>query len=76
MYLLSLDIGTSSIKVSVVDASTQKCVATSQYPGEESLIISEKPGYTEQDPLLWCYNAHLPLLAVMLRTHTIIRNDN
>lgn len=53
MYLLGLDIGTSSIKVSVVDIATQKRVATAQYPVEEAEIKSVKPGWAEQSPNDW-----------------------
>lgn len=57
MYLLGLDIGTSSIKVSVVDIDTQKRVATAQYPEEEAEIKSLKSGWAEQSPVDWWQNA-------------------
>ena len=38
MLLLGIDIGTSFIKVSVVDAATQKCIAVAQYPETENPI--------------------------------------
>ncbi|WP_316816228.1 xylulokinase [Pedobacter nyackensis] len=57
MYLLGLDIGTSSIKVSVVDIATQKRIATAQYPEEETEIKSLKPGWAEQSPADWWTNA-------------------
>lgn len=57
MYLLGLDIGTSSIKVSVVDIDTQKRVATAQYPEEEAEIKSLKTGWAEQSPVDWWQNA-------------------
>jgi len=53
MLLLGIDIGTSSIKVSVVDAATQKVVASAQYPDEEAPIIAVKPGWAEQSPISW-----------------------
>jgi xylulokinase len=56
MLLLGIDIGTSSIKVSVVDADTQKAVASVQYPDEETPIISVKPGWAEQSPDMWWEN--------------------
>lgn len=62
MYLLGLDIGTSSIKVSVVDVDTQKRVATSQYPEEEAEIKSPQPGWAEQSPADWWQNAILAIL--------------
>lgn len=57
MYLLGIDIGTSSIKVAVVDVNTQKCIKAVQYPEEETEIKSIKPGWAEQSPLDWWQNA-------------------
>jgi xylulokinase len=53
MLLLGIDVGTSSIKVSVVDAQTQQCVASAQYPDTESEIKSVQPGWAEQSPEMW-----------------------
>lgn len=53
MLLLGIDLGTSSIKVSVVNADTQKCIATAQYPEDEVDIISVQTGWAEQSPDLW-----------------------
>lgn len=54
MLLLGVDIGTSSIKVSVVDADTQMCVASVRYPEDhENNILSVVPGWAEQSPDMW-----------------------
>jgi xylulokinase len=53
MLLLGIDVGTSSIKVSVVEADTHTCVASAQFPETESPIISTKPGWAEQSPDAW-----------------------
>ena len=53
MYLLGIDIGTSSVKVSVVNAQTQQSVASAFYPETEAEIISVKTGWAEQDPDTW-----------------------
>jgi xylulokinase len=53
MLLLGIDLGTSSIKVSVVDAQTQKCIASAQYPETEVDIIAANTGWAEQSPDLW-----------------------
>ena len=53
MLLLGIDLGTSSIKVSVVDAATQQCIASAQYPETEASIITPQPGWAEQSPDLW-----------------------
>ncbi len=53
MYLLGIDIGTSSIKVSVVEASTSQCIASAQFPETESAITSLEKGWAEQSPEMW-----------------------
>lgn len=53
MLLLGIDLGTSSIKVSVIDASTRKCIASAQFPETEVDIISSQTGWAEQSPDLW-----------------------
>jgi xylulokinase len=53
MLLLGIDLGTSSVKVSVVDAATQKSVASAQFPDTEAPIIAPVPGWAEQDPEQW-----------------------
>jgi xylulokinase len=53
MLLLGIDLGTSSIKVSVVDSSTQQRIASTQYPDTEVPIISKETGWAEQSPDEW-----------------------
>ncbi len=53
MLLLGIDVGTSSIKVSVVDAQTQQSLASAQYPEIETAIDAPQPGWAEQSPGMW-----------------------
>src|SRR5579875_2782619 len=53
MLLLGIDLGTSSIKVSVIDAATQNTIASAQYPETEVDIISPQNGWAEQSPDQW-----------------------
>jgi xylulokinase len=62
MYLLGIDVGTSSIKVAVVDVQTQKSIATVQYPEEETQIKSLKQGWAEQAPMDWWNNVQQAIL--------------
>lgn len=62
MLLLGIDIGTSSIKVSIVDAQTQNCVATAQYPDIETGITSHQKGWAEQSPDMWWENVQQAIL--------------
>lgn len=63
--LLGIDVGTSSIKVSVVDAQTGRCVASAQHPETEAAIIALQPGWAEQPPEDWwaCTQTALQKLA-------------
>lgn len=53
MLLLGLDIGTSSIKASVVDAQSGQLLAAASYPEAEAEIVVPRPGWAEQDPETW-----------------------
>ena len=64
MLLLGIDIGTSSIKVSVVDAQTQVCIASAQYPETESAIIVKQQGWAEQSPAMWWDHVQQAILKV------------
>jgi xylulokinase len=44
MLLLGIDLGTSSVKVCVVDAATQNIIASAQYPDTELPMISLQTG--------------------------------
>ncbi|QPH39338.1 xylulokinase [Pedobacter endophyticus] len=56
MYLLGIDIGTSSIKVSIIDAASHECIAAAHYPETEAKIKSSQPGWAEQSPVDWWEN--------------------
>lgn len=62
MLLLGLDIGTSSIKASVVDAATGQSIAAAQYPETESEIIAPKQGWAEQSADIWWEHVQLVIL--------------
>lgn len=53
MYLLGYDIGSSSVKASLVDAESGKIVASDFYPKTEAEIIALRPGWAEQRPDQW-----------------------
>ncbi|HTN08096.1 xylulokinase [Agriterribacter sp.] len=53
MLLLGIDVGTSSIKVSVVNAADTTLIASAQFPETEATIISQQPGWAEQEPESW-----------------------
>ena len=53
MLLLGIDIGSSFIKVSVVDADTQRAIVSTQYPETETAITSLHSGWAEQSREMW-----------------------
>jgi len=56
MLLLGIDLGSSSVKASVIDGESGKCLATAFYPKDEMKIIALKPGWAEQEPEVWWTN--------------------
>ena len=64
-YLLGFDVGSSSVKASLVNADTGKCVATAFYPEKEAPSLAVKAGWAEQDPQMWWDNAKLSLKKIM-----------
>ena len=53
MYLLGYDIGSSSVKASLVDAETGRCVSSAFHPKSEAQIMALRPGWAEQEPSSW-----------------------
>ena len=56
MYLLGYDLGSSSVKASLVDAQTGNVLASDFFPKKEMQIKSPKIGWAEQDPEMWWSN--------------------
>ena len=65
MYLLGYDIGSSSVKASLVQIDTGKCAATAFFPKQEMSITAIKAGWAEQDPAAWWNNLKLATHAVL-----------
>ena len=65
MYLLGFDIGSSSVKASLINAESGTCEASAFHPKQEMEIIAQHPGWAEQDPEQWWKNAKLALAEVM-----------
>ncbi|MFP4547973.1 MAG: xylulokinase [Fidelibacterota bacterium] len=53
MYSIGYDIGSSSIKGSIVNLKTGEIVKSAQYPDQEMTINSPQPGWAEQHPETW-----------------------
>jgi len=64
-YLLGYDIGSSSVKASIIDAASGKCLASDFFPKQEAEIISVKAGWAEQKPQMWWENIKLATASVL-----------
>ena len=53
MYNLGYDIGSSTVKIALVDAKTNHEIDVLTHPKEEMPIYSAHLGWAEQDPELW-----------------------
>ena len=56
MYLIGYDIGSSSVKVALLEVSTGHCVASTFFPEEEMPMLAKQKGWAEQDPEMWWTN--------------------
>ena len=65
MYLLGIDIGSSSVKASIVDGASGKCVSSAFYPKQEMKITALQAGWAEQAPELWWENLKLSVSDVL-----------
>lgn len=53
MKSLGIDVGSSSVKVSLLDIETGECVASSTNPTQEMPIEARQTGWAEQEPEMW-----------------------
>ncbi len=58
---LGLDIGSSSIKASLLDGTTGSSIASASSPKTEMDIIAPRPGWAEQHPETWWEHVRLAL---------------
>ncbi|MCR4613148.1 MAG: carbohydrate kinase [Bacteroidaceae bacterium] len=65
MYLLGYDIGTSSVKASLVEVKSGRCVASCFWPQTEAPIIAHQAGWAEQEPEMWWQNLKVATQQVM-----------
>jgi xylulokinase len=65
MYLLGYDIGSSSVKACLVDASTGKSCASAFFPKQEMPIKAVRAGWAEQEPADWWTNLKAATVEVL-----------
>lgn len=64
-YLLGIDLGSSSIKASIVDADSGATISAAQSPKEEMAMTAIHPGWAEQEPDLWWEHARNAIHAAL-----------
>ena len=64
-YLLGFDVGSSSIKASLLSVETGRSVASATSPATELAMEARQPGWAEQHPDLWW--EHMRKAVAMLR---------
>lgn len=69
MYLLGCDIGSSSVKASIVDANNGQTVASDFYPKDEASINAPKPGWAEQNPEQWWTDLKHAIKGALSKSH-------
>ncbi|MBI9036889.1 MAG: carbohydrate kinase [Bacteroidales bacterium] len=66
MYFIGYDIGSSSVKASIIEGHSGKCLATSFFPKKEMKISSPQPGWAEQNPKDWWKNLKLATREILI----------
>ena len=56
-YLLGIDLGSSSVKASLLDITSGACAGSAFYPKTEQDIMAPQSGYAEQNPDQWYKSA-------------------
>lgn len=68
MYLLGFDIGSSSVKASIINGESGECLASAFYPKQEMKITAIQPGWAEQDPEQWWENLKMAVAEIMQKS--------
>ena len=74
MYYIGFDLGSSSVKVALVEMATGKSIGVVQEPETEMGMLALKNGWAEQNPEEWwqhCCNA----VAKIKKKYNISRNQ-
>ncbi|MCJ7776902.1 MAG: FGGY family carbohydrate kinase, partial [Sedimentisphaerales bacterium] len=69
--LLGYDVGSSSIKATLMEAETGRVLATATSPEKELEIIAKKSGWAEQHPQIWWENVIAATQKIKNRTNFV-----
>ena len=65
MYLIGIDLGSSSVKASLVNAVDGKLIVSDHYPKKEMIIHAVEPGWAEQSPEIWWKNMKMAIQQIL-----------
>ena len=68
MYFIGYDIGSSSVKASLLVANSKEVIASDFFPKEEMEIKAKEIGWAEQDPETWWDNLKLAHQSVIAQS--------
>ncbi|MGC6431395.1 MAG: xylulokinase [Jejuia sp.] len=71
-FLLGIDLGSSSVKVALVEQASGKCVDLVHMPSEEMDITSMQKGWAEQDPNVWWVHICDAITTIKKRNHLVM----
>ncbi len=61
MFTLGIDLGSSSVKASILEVENGKIATSASYPNTEMEIMAPQPGWAEQHPATWWENTKLAI---------------
>lgn len=73
MFFLGFDIGSSSVKVSLVNGDSGVCAASAFYPKSEMSIVAQQIGWAEQNPEEWWKNLKIALAEVIQKSRVNVK---
>ncbi|MEO9512173.1 MAG: FGGY family carbohydrate kinase [Flavobacteriaceae bacterium] len=74
MYYLGIDLGSSSVKIALVDSASGKNIGVVQEPDTEMSMHAPKKGWAEQDPMDW-WNYVCSGIAKIKNVYNISENE-
>jgi len=74
MITLGIDLGSSSVKTTLFDADSGKCIGRSSHPPTEMEIISPQKDWAEQDPEVWMENLQRAIILLRKNHSQSLKN--
>ncbi len=71
MYFLGYDIGSSSVKATLLDGPSNKVVSSAQHPKSEMAMIAVQPGWAEQNPEDWWSSIKMVTQEILVKSGVV-----